>query len=90
MNQDFFKQLIGQQVLVNYITGKKEMFINGEVMKAEKTFVTIANDEVMVSVLYPSVTFARSIASKEKAKKDDDARQQLEQQQEERRKVKLK
>jgi len=59
MNKEFFEPLIGKRVAVDYKLGTKSSFINGEVLKAEDTFVTIANEDAMVSVLYNSLIAVR-------------------------------
>lgn len=59
MNQEFFKDIIGKQVAVDYKLGTKSSFINGEVLKVEDEFVTIANEDAMVSVLYSSIISVR-------------------------------
>ena len=61
MDKEFFEKLLNRQVTVEYKSGRRISFTVGEVIKVTPTFVVIANEDSMVSVLYESIVNARTL-----------------------------
>ena len=65
MDKEFFEKSLRKQVSVDYTAGGRNSFVRGEVLKVTDKFVTIANEDMMVSILYKSITSARTLTAKE-------------------------